>query len=384
MLSVRSSLGLELVVCALLHAMGSVASADEAGETAHADFGKAFATAINERDRGALGELFDVREFASIVADDLFDDEDAKRGYLRGMLSHGRTKFISRLFHGWLSQELTAKYLRTMEGNRPLVRLDFDGGGHEYMLLSLRRKSNKYVAVDLFPMTTGRNLSESIGIATQIMLNPTESLLARLFGNSYKLNPEIVSKLTRVGDLQRGGDFKSAYDLLLSLPEPVRDNRVMVDFAIKLASLIGDTEYQVELTRLEKLYGDEESAGFMLIDYYFTIGEYDKAIRTVDRLEAFLGEDAALSNLRANFALTSQDYERALQFASRATELEQDFEDAYWTLVTVANDRRQYDKVVETLQQIEALFGYDFVADDFNDDFYSEFYQSDAMKAWLQ
>ncbi|MEL7025016.1 MAG: hypothetical protein AAGL69_14875 [Pseudomonadota bacterium] len=349
-----------------------------------ADFGAAFAAAINERDQQALSELFDVGEFARIVADDLFDDEEAKRGYQRGMLSHGRTKFTSRLFHGWLSQELTAKYLRTMDGDRPLIRLDFASGGHEYMLLSLQRKADNFVTVDIFPMTTGRDLSESVGIATQVMLKPSDSLLTRLFGSSYKPNPEIVSKLTRVGDLQRSGDIRRAYDLLLSLPESVRDNRVMVDFAIKLASLIGDTEYQRELTRLEKLYGDEESAGFMLIDYYFTIGEYDKAMKTVDRLETFLGEDAALSNLRANFALSSKDYARAEQYAARGIALEQDFEDSYWTLVTVAIDQNQHEKVVQTLQQIETVFGYEFVADDFDNDFYRQFYQSDAMRVWLQ
>ncbi len=347
-------------------------------------FGQDFAAALSNKDVNALSELFDLRGLIDIIADDLFDDPDDKSDYKRGFLSNGEENLIRALFRGWLQQDGNVRYIRTVEGNRPMIRLDYIDGGHEYVLFSMDKSRRGLVAVDMFTMTTGRYMSASMGVATQLMLKPTDSVLSKLFGNNFETNRDLVKTFQQLGELQRAADYRGAYDLLASLPEAVRNNRILVDTSVQLANMIGDAEYNRELQRLERLFGDDESASFMLIDYYFTIGNYDKAFASIDRLTAFLGQDAALENLRANLAYAAQDLDSAATYSRKAIQLEPDFEDAHWTLTTVLLDERRFGELVKQLKTIETEFGYEFVADDFNNETYAAFYESDARKDWLQ
>ncbi|MEM1262835.1 MAG: hypothetical protein AAGH76_10600 [Pseudomonadota bacterium] len=350
----------------------------------YAAFGEAFAAALNDKDQSALSELFAVAEFTRAIADDLFDDDEAKRDFLRGFRGDSQAAFVSILFHSWFSQELSAKYLRTMDRNRPVVRVNFVNGGLEYILISMREVAGELVAVDLYLMTAGRTLSASAGLASQIMLKPSNALLTRLFGEDYRANQPMAAKFRLIGELRREGDLQGAYDLIQSLPDSVRDNRLMVDTAVQLTSHLDETEYRKQLTRLGTLYGDDESAGLTLINYYLTTGDYDKAESTINRLVRFLGEDAALANIQAVVAMDAKKYELAEQYGLRAIELEPDFEDAYWTLVTIALEQRNFDGVTVGLQRLEKVFNYEFTPDGFDPEVFGQYTQSESMKKWLQ
>ena len=144
------------------------------------------------------------------------------------------------------------------------------------------------------------------------------------------------------------------------MPERIQNTRFMIDTAIQLAGHINDQEYQKQLEKLEKYYGDDPTTSFALIDYHFLKQDFTKALKAINVLQNNLGNDAALESLVATVYFESGEMELAKQHALKAISLEDDFENAYWILANSTNATQSYAETVEALGQLEAIFGYEF------------------------
>jgi tetratricopeptide (TPR) repeat protein len=350
--------------------------------------GTTFAQAINNQDLDTLNEIFDLNAFARRAAKTVFDKDSDIRGFVKGFSAKGSMHIIRSIFDPAIDQKAHAKYLRTLfnakEAN-PLIRLDMEEGGHEYILLTVEKNEHgNLVVVDLFLATSGKKSSVGVGTAVQLLFAPSQSMIKKLFGIK-DVDKTLLTQLHEIGKLRREKKYAEAYHLIKGMPLNIRTQRIILDLAIQLSQAIDDKAYYQQLELLEKYHGNDPSAAFMLIDFHFSQGNMDKVIRSIDKAIARYGKDAALLNLKSSTAITFGKHEEALVYAKEAIHIEPDFEDAYWSLVSIYIATKQYTHVVSAFKSIEQNLGYEFMAENFSgDEFYADFVKSQPFSDWLK
>jgi tetratricopeptide (TPR) repeat protein len=237
--------------------------------------------------------------------------------------------------------------------------------------------------VDLFLATSGKLFSVAVGAAAQLLIAPSDSMIRKVLGIKT-VDKKLLAEFKQIGTLRREKKYAEAYRLIQGMPEAIRTRRVILDLAIQLSQNINDEEYYRQLTLLEQYHGNDPSTAYMLIDHYFSQGDMEKTNHSIDRMIARFGQDGALLNLKASIAFTSGRLAAATELARAAVMLEPDFEDAYWTLVTIYITTSQYQNAVTTMKQLEQQLGYQFQAENFADqEFYAGFVKSRAFSDWL-
>ncbi len=347
------------------------------------ELGIKFQDAINSQDLQSLEGLLDIRELAIRSARTPYDKEDDIQGFVRRYTKFGEKALLEKVFSTVFQQDGYADYLRVIDGNKPLVRITFPEGGYEYMVFSTQVKNEQLSVVDIFMLSSGRELSVTLGAVTQLLISPSESLIKRMFG-VQEFNADLASNLQEIVDLKTAGKYEGAYKAVQRLPEDIRNHRVLMDLAIQLSAVFDENEYVRQLSLLEKHHGNDPATTFILIDHYFYEKNYVKAGESVDKLIERFGEDAALLNLKSTIAYLAGQFDTARGYAKAAIEMEPYFEDAYSTLASIYTDEKSYARLVELLRTIEANFEFSYSKDDFvSDEFYAEFVQSKEFKDWL-
>ncbi|HJR68565.1 MAG TPA: hypothetical protein VKA43_00835 [Gammaproteobacteria bacterium] len=351
-----------------------------------AELGEQWAAAINDSDPVALGALLDFQALGVRSSKTMSDVESERNDFVRGFAAGG-----TRLPAMWISQieslEGRAIFLRvrTFDGMRgPLVRYDLGEGGHNYLLLIAEsRPGGRPRVVDALVATNGQRLSDTFGAASQLIVAPSNSLLGRLFGLNA-VDQNMVATFRKLGEYQLAGRTADAYAAVRELPDEIRDQRVLLNISVQLASVLDEDLYREELARLARNYRDDPTTAFLLIDYYFYKNDVASAMESVERMEAAFGADAALANLKATLAIQAGDLAAARRHAEQGVELEPENENSHWTRLTVLMTAGEYADGIDTIESLERDFGYAFDESSFVDnEVYAGFVRSPEYRAWL-
>ena len=154
---------------------------------------------------------------------------------------------------------------------------------------------------------------------------------------------------------------------------------------VMTCSTFSDELYKKELESFAANHGDNPRYAFILVDYYFYQGQYDKALKALVNVIKRYKNDASLLTLRANILMLKKDYATAYQDIALALKNEPDYEDAYWTATTITLNEQKFDKTLIWLKQLEERFGYNFAAENFaGQETYKDFILSDEYKNWIK
>jgi hypothetical protein len=386
---IRSAARFALVSLALL--LSAPSFAQGAGGAALSDqqlaeLGQHWAAAINERDASALTEILNLEFLAARSASTFTNNETERSGFIRGFLG-ARDNFVRNLLATIEAGGGHALYLKvhTFDGMRgSLVRYDFEEQGTNYLLLLAENVPGSGPrVVDMFVATNGQRLSDTLGAISQLLFNPSESLLGKVFG-VHDLDENLAGTFRRIGELQRQGDTVGVYEALAALPETIRNHRVMMNLSVQVASLLSEDTYRQELARLARYHRDDPTAAFMLIDYYFYKGDMQSAMEAVLGMERAFGLDGAIAMLKANIALAAEDVDGAREFAEQSVELEPENETSRWTLVAILMPAEAYEDGIAVLESLEADFGYELDDAFFSDnEAFAGFVESREYAAWM-
>jgi hypothetical protein len=323
----------------------------------HIRVAKGFAAALNSQDVDSIADFFDMGDFGTRIGDEIETETNIKQA----LLKQYRTSAFARTFAQSsfilpVGQEGTFGFKGTVDteefGTRPIIRLDYESGGHEFILLFLN-DSNKIA--DLFYATKGNLVSKSVAGTTQMILPAQNRYIARLVGEDGNANVTLKS-FQKMIKLREQGRFSEVLEVIKSFPETMQASRSIIDFEILIAQNVGEVEYIDALSNLNKYYGDDPSTSFMLVDYHVTVEQNDAAMQSVEQAMAFWGEDAALYNLKANMYFLLDDLVAAVEAAKRAIQLEPEFEDSYWTLVALQDLTQDFKGLTSTFADIRARF----------------------------
>lgn len=352
------------------------------------EIGLEFQDGLNFADDAALVGLYDFEAFGLRMAAAFVEDESERvtmaRGIAQGDALQNLVDQHINLVQGF-GGYATFLRVQSIDGLRgPLLRLDLGDNGFNYFLLVVEDRPDAGPrVVDLYIGTNGELLSKSAGAIAQLLISPSPTLLGQLFGRNV-VNSEFVETFRTIGAYQRNGQYAEAYDLISTLPEAMRNHRILAAVSVQLAGVIGGEVYEDELTRLASLHGDDPGFAFLLLDHYFLQGDFVSAMASAETLERVFGFDAAIGLMKTSIASSAGDVEAALEYAGQAAAAEPDDENSHWALVTAYLGAGQHADVVDALVSLEDGFGYIFDATSFaGQEIYQRFVDSPEYEAWI-
>jgi hypothetical protein len=268
---------------------------------------------------------------------------------------------------------------RMVEGQpRALFRLLGDDGVnyHDYLL-----GGDPVQVVDIYVYTNGEWLSELVhrGFLSVAARFGTRSSSADGADRLYLAN---LDGILRMIELYRNGDFEGSLAIFEALPGELKTHRTILMQRFAAAVPVGGEAYQQAMQDLKDAFPDDGRLGLVFIDYYFALGEYDESLELIRRLDKQIGGDPYLDFLRANVLYAAGRPNAAKRAARKAIEGEPWLEDAYWVLVSISLEQREFEATVRLLAAIESELG--LALDDLNGiPEYSEFVASEAYSDWM-
>ncbi len=342
---------------------------------------------FNARDPEPFSQAVDADRLLDAALSGLFVDTKPKRefaeGFKRGMKARSpATQLIQRMPEGGYAKLLRIK----MDGDigQALMRVDFGEYGTGYFDLYLSPGGNGEIKVaDWFSYASGQFYSETIRqIAASVL--PTPTVLGKVY-DAASDRKEGAGILMEFAAMSKRGEYAQAVRKFLALDEDLRKSRLLNIVAFKLANLSDDMElYGKVLENIDRHFGTDERMSFILIDYYYLEGDYDKAIETTDRMQASFGvEDPGVIVLKANALLEKGEVEEALAQAKHAIELEPEYEYAYLVLLGAQIRQKQFAQAVSTADVLEKRFFYDLGSPSLSEDeYFRDFAESAEYREW--
>jgi tetratricopeptide (TPR) repeat protein len=341
---------------------------------------------FTNRDPGPFLQAIDYDRMLDVAFSGLLVERKRKQAFYRNFKSERAAQIVKQMFQripeGGYSKLLRIK----MEGDigHALVRMDFGEFGLGYMDIQLSRtNSGEIKIIDWFNYATGQLYTETLRqyIAT---ISPTPTLLGKVYDITTN-RKENADALLELMTMYIQGENEKAVRKFLTLDEELRKSRLLNVIAYQSTSVPDDMEsYHKVLKNIERYFNTDESMSYLLLDYYYLEGDYEKAMKAVDRVQSTFGvEDAGILALKANVLVEMGKVEEAVAHARRAIEIEPEYEYSYLALLVAQVEQKQYGQAVSTADMLEKRFYYDFnpqVLSDYED--FAGFAESAEYRNW--
>jgi tetratricopeptide (TPR) repeat protein len=120
------------------------------------------------------------------------------------------------------------------------------------------------------------------------------------------------------------------------------------------AEMNGDEKaYLATIEEIEKLFPNDPALDLISIDGLYLRKNFAELDKVVDGLDRRLGGDAYLDLLRGGFWLEAEDLDRASKHYRRAIERDPTMVDAWWSLITIALQGKDWKETGRLLSVIE-------------------------------
>jgi len=218
-------------------------------------------------------------------------------GGITGMEHQG----MSAIFHGGhpAQSRFSFRGVFARDGQERLRfrRLEASGGFQFQEFLVGMRPGAEAQVVDVWSLTTGEDLSETLAEGLGGIRDANPDLLRRLDGQR---NPwtEHGEELDRAQALLAQGDTEQALELMEALPPAMRDSRIVSLLRVRAASAGDRTRYAAVLDDVAAHHPDDPAVLVMLIDRYAIAEQWANVAHTLQRVQEVVS-DPYLDVMRA-------------------------------------------------------------------------------------
>jgi hypothetical protein len=238
-----------------------------------------------------------------------------------------------------------------------LFRLSGDEIGFNYHGLRLVSGAGGLRIVDVYIMTGGQWISESLRLTMQpAFRNATQRLADSIDGRRKAEVDGAFQTLEKTVKEMREGDPAKALALWKQLPPAFQNLKHVLVLGVMIAGNVSDAEQLTLANRLEKAFPGDPCLDLMLIDPLTVKKDYATLLRRVDNLDRKLGGDPYLGIYRA-IALRGlerkEDADRALDAALKEAP---GIEDLYWHRIAWARQDGDHARVVRLYDELSRRF----------------------------
>ncbi len=338
-----------------------MAEAVAAEATAVASTGQRFVTAINTADGSGLNELMDADGIAARVLAKLKLNVVDRALYVEILSTEYSTLGYS-VAAQMLAQRAKATLLRSSPagdggaGGEFLARITTtdakDNEAFGYLQVSLDREGR---IVDWYDHSLAVSMSGQLAFSAVKMMTATQ--VAQLLLGQAGDAREIATLMTSFASAVNAGDMQLAHALLLEMPESIKQRREFATLRVTMARSVSMQAYGEALAELARRHGTADELQFILIDHYLLTGQFELALRAVDRAARVIGDDEVMDANRCHALLDLGRKADALAACDRSIARDPTFELPRWTRVRLALQTKDAPLAIQSLTGVEQARG---------------------------
>jgi tetratricopeptide (TPR) repeat protein len=349
-------------------------------------FARSMEASIKQGDLKAFDRLVSWNALLSRATDSLGFPPQHRAGFQRGVMdSLTSDKGFAAQIAGQVAAGGSYKFVRVRERNAQssvLLRLVTDAGlnYHEWLLT---KEGDNILASDVYIFLSGELLSDTLRrSALPVAREMSKSFVQRLTTTESEYVKQL-DLLAEMAEQLREGRHAEVLEAYARLPEVLQREKSVLLLLHQAASKTGEDDLLKVIDDFRRYYPDDVCLDFLLIDYYALRKEHDKALATIDRLDASVGGDPHLDLLRAESVYQQGDVARAFELVRKSNAADPDAVEPYWTMLGLAVLEKDHVKTLAALERIESRFGIDLggVAQAPE---YSEFRKSPQGEKWTR
>lgn len=298
-------------------------------------------TAASSCEASSIAALFDRKELLQLVE-------------RRAPAGHGTLRQLDQLFPmaadqlcAWVAGAIDLRVLRirSMKGEPRLLLRKITDFGVGYFDVRIRVRAEGARILDVYSHNNGTWISQEIA---DIALSPGSD------------DPQVALTIKRINSLDQAGKHAEAQATLDSLPEPVRNMRVVQSLRVAIAGRTSLEAYQQALTERARQFPDDKITPFTAMNLAAIRRDFTEALRQIDVLDAAVGGDPFLDAIRAPVLVQRNgpgDLEAAAARAERAVKALPELAMTHYLKLTIALARSQWSTALATLDVLERDFG---------------------------
>lgn len=269
-----------------------------------------------------------------------------------------------------------------------------------FRLLHIRQADGQWVAMfrllaaggvnyDDIILTSGRNGAVRVA---DIYLYASGEAVSDMFGRSdtdlvaegteRQERSRAIHQIVKISDHLKAKEFQQAMAVFDKIPEKFRNDKAVLVMRIMAASHVSNEEHTKAIEEFHVAFPGDPAGDLLSIDWYFLDKQYKDALDAIDRVEKSIGGDPYLNVMRAEVFLAEGDLDQAASAAARAVKDDPTMIQGYWTTVTIALRRQDFQTVSQTLTLIENRFKMQ-LGDPRQVPLYAEFVKSPEYAAWM-
>jgi|GEM_PF-2915819 len=266
------------------------------------------------------------------------------------------------------------KVVVTNDEPRIWIRIDNDVDV-TYVQLVVSKTGVAPVMVDFYETTTGEFFSESIG-----RLIPLSRAAQKANDQSFTEDIKTAAAMTVALANEDYQEVLTLYEKLSAM----KTERTVQVVRLQAASGLDAATLERVITEFEKTIPNDIASNLSLVYPYIDLEKYDKAMASVDLVDAGVQNDPYLNLLRADVRESANDVAGAKKFLLTGLNADPTLEDLANRMCDYAVYENNFAETKRWLLHLEKHCGYEFEADLDNSESFEAFKKSPEYQAWLK
>ncbi len=342
---------------------------------------------IDAQNPDPINELFDYDLFKERIFAGLDVDESKQEEFMTGMkkgFDWGQELVNAIKLEGHYTAKSYTSGSDTISAFYRMV----SGGGinyHEYEIYY----DGEFHIFDVYVFLTGQYISEAMRQVVEPLMLQDDSFMGRLsdlgsklFGDKKKYMNDL-KQFPLIKKALAEKDYQKVHDLYKDLGEKARAMKSMqLQHLLALQHI--DTALMTEYIDIyKKDFPDDVSIDLIMIDYYFTLGEYDKALESVENLEYWAEDDGYLQYLKSNIYSVKGDAENFAKFGNLSIEWEPWLSEPYFTMIEYQLKQKNFTEVINLMKKLRYHCSLEYSEESMSGfELFSDFLKSKEYKDW--
>ena len=265
---------------------------------------------------------------------------------------------------------------------RALYRLQAEGGLNYHDIILVKKDGRVRIA-DIYVFISGEYMSATMRrpVLPVITRHEKSPLTKLLTGESEYVKS--FAHIMSMTDAIRAGKPDEALAIYGKLPASVQRDKSVMLLRFNAATRKGSdsAEYRQAMADMERLFLDDPCLPLLALDLYMLRKDYAKAFKAIDTIEKATGDKAYTDFLRGNIYYMQHKLGQARAALELSIKQEPALLPAYWSLITLALETKDWAAVSRWLTRAEKNAGVQLV--DLEEvEAYAEYVKTEEYRKW--